>query len=64
MNTNHWQPLHLKIVRCSDSQMWYSDKIGQYVPFLGYIESDYKSREPAGYVNIVRRSDAVLEEIK
>lgn len=57
----------LKIVNCRDPLMWYRNQIGSIVPYLG--ESDdirgpiYWSREPAGYKNIVFKTDAELIEL-
>lgn len=45
------------IERCSDSLLWYANRVGEYVPFLREIDEGYLSREPAGYTNIVRRED-------
>ncbi len=52
--------MELKIIGCSDPQMWYSDKIGQVVPLLFKIEEGYMSREPAGFANIVLEKDAEI----
>jgi hypothetical protein len=50
----------LLITRCSDSLMWYAGMIGQRVPLLR-IEADcYLSREPAGWTNIVKTTDAEI----
>jgi len=52
----------LLIQTCKDQSKWYSHLIGQTVPFLG-DEGDhweYRSREPAGYINFVDKSDAVV----
>lgn len=50
----------LLITRCSDWRMWYADMIGQRVPLLR-IEADcYLSREPAGWTNIVKTTDAEI----
>ena len=55
----------LKVTKCSDGMMWYADMVGQTVPYLG-VWSDsldvYVSREPAGYVNIVKKVDAEIVE--
>lgn len=48
----------LKIKKCSDSMLWYSDLIGESVPFLREFEDCYMSREPNGYSNVVRKEDA------
>lgn len=40
--------------------MWYADKVGQLVPYLGDWPEGYKSREPAGFINVVRHEDAEL----
>lgn len=53
----------LRIVAARDSLLWYADKIGQEVPHLGEWPGEgYKSREPAGYVNIVFFEDAEVVE--
>lgn len=55
---------HLKIIKCNDPLMWYVGMVGQHVPHLGEWRGEgYKSREPAGYVNIVRFGDAEIVEI-
>lgn len=58
----------LKIIKCSDHMMWYSDLIGEIVPLLG-TDIDMKgpiywSREPAGYKNMVFETDAVVVEVE
>ena len=50
--------LMLKIIKCNDPMRWYANKIGELVPFLGYANLEYKSREDAGYVNFVQHGDA------
>lgn len=52
----------LLIIKCSDSLMWYAGKVGQRVPYIRTIPSEgiHISREPAGYTNIVKMSDAVF----
>lgn len=54
----------LLITGCSDHLMWYADKVGQRVPFVREDRDGLWGREPAGYVNIVRRADAELVECK
>ena len=53
----------LKIMRCSDSLMWYCDKVGETVQLVREYDDCYMSREPAGYLNIVRLEDALVIEI-
>ncbi len=48
----------LLIRQCPDFMMWYRDKVGQTVPHLGQWADGYKSREDAGYLNVVRFQDA------
>ena len=48
----------LKITGCKDSSMWYAGLVGQRVPLLREESDVYLSREPAGYTNIVRKTDA------
>lgn len=50
----------LLITKCSDPLMWYADKIGQVVPYLGEKYGFYTSREDAGYTNVVNMDDAIL----
>lgn len=52
----------LKILSCSDSMMWYADKVGITVPLLRIEENEYISREPSGYINIVKKTDAIIIE--
>ena len=52
----------LLIKKCSDTMMWYRDKVGQTVPYEGEWPEGYKSREDAGYLNIVRFEDAEVVE--
>lgn len=57
----------LKIKDCSDSMMWYRDMIGKTVELAKHPDADqdvYWSREPAGYLNIVKKQDAeIIEDI-
>lgn len=48
----------IKIIKCSDSLLWYAKLIGRTVEFIKEVDEGYLSREPAGYTNIVRREDA------
>ena len=59
MNTRYWSIPMLRITTCSDPLLWYADQVGQLVP----LEADdgqygYRSREPGGHVNFVKREDA------
>lgn len=53
----------LKIIKCSDSMMWYRRKIGHIVPLVKIHEDCYMSRETAGYLNIVKLEDAEIVEV-
>lgn len=53
----------LKLINCSDAMMWYRDKVGETVSFVREYDDCYMSREPAGYLNIVKKQDAELIEI-
>jgi len=48
----------LRINKCDDPLMWYSDKVGEYVPYISTEEEIYWSREDAGFRNAVKREDA------
>lgn len=50
----------LLITGCGDSMRWYADLVGQCVPLLADVGTEFKSREPAGYVNYVQYGDAVV----
>ena len=50
----------LLIQQCPDGMRWYSDLVGERVPFLGDVGTEYKSREPAGYINFVQYDDAEI----
>ena len=55
----------LLIHNCSDCLMWYSSLVGQRVPFVRDAGDGYMSREPSGYLNIVKYEDAdVVEAVK
>ena len=43
--------------------MWYCDKVGETVRLVREYEDCYMSREPAGYLNVVRLEDAEIVEI-
>jgi hypothetical protein len=50
----------LQINKCSDSMFWYCALVGKQVPFIREINEGYLSREPSGYVNIVKKDDAEI----
>ena len=52
------QRMMLKIIKCSDSLLWYKDLVGQSVPFIREYDDCYMSREPDGFANIVKKDDA------
>lgn len=54
----------LRITGCSDRSMWYAGKVGELVELLGEDRREYLSREPAGYVNVVRKADAEVVEMQ
>jgi hypothetical protein len=43
--------------------MWYRGKVGETVLLVREYEDCYMSREPAGYLNVVRLEDAEIVEI-
>jgi hypothetical protein len=50
--------MKIKITNCSDSQMWYAKFIGKEFTCLKEDAEGYWCREPAGYLNVVKREDA------
>jgi hypothetical protein len=43
--------------------MWYHNKVGETVQLVREYEDCYMSREPAGYLNVVRLQDAQVVEV-
>lgn len=50
------------IEKCDDKKKWYSNLVGKFVPFQGMDSKEYRSREPAGYINFVSIKDGKLIE--
>lgn len=50
--------MRIKIVGCRDTQMWYKNHIGLVCGVIGEDSKDYVVRQPEGYTNIVKKSDA------
>lgn len=50
------------ITGCSDSHFWYADQVGKTVEYVSEYDSEYLSREPAGYTNIILKADAEIIE--
>lgn len=54
---------YIKIIKCSDSLVWYATKVGETVVLERETVDYYWAREPAGYINIVHKQDAeVIDE--
>jgi hypothetical protein len=53
----------LLITDSKDRSMWYSKYIGRYVPLLDEEQIEYKSLEPAGYINFVLKKDCEVKEV-
>lgn len=48
----------LEILSCSDKSLWYAKHVGWVVPYEGQSATEWRSREPGGYVNFVKLGDA------
>lgn len=48
------------ITGCTDAMRWYADKVGQSFSLLGADEHEFRTRQPEGYTNFVRREDAQI----
>ena len=48
----------LKIIKCSNLMYWYRDHIGGIFPYLREDMDCYITREPEGYTNIIKKTDA------
>ena len=53
----------LKIISCDKGDKWYANLIGQTVPLLAVEKTEYKSRQPDGYINFVSKGDAIIVEV-
>ena len=55
--------MKIKIIKCSDSLMWYNNQIGQvFTPYREYPES-YLVRATDSYSNIIYKTDVeILKE--
>ena len=63
--TRYWSLPMLRITACSDPLLWYADQIGQLVPYEGDDgQYGFRSREPSGYVNFVKREDAQPTKVR
>lgn len=51
----------VRITSCRDKQMWYANRVGECLPLVREDSAGYWAREPAGYINIIKRADAVVE---
>lgn len=43
--------------------MWYADRVWSAVEFVREDCDGYWSREPSGYINIIKKSDAQIVEV-
>lgn len=53
----------LRITGCSDSSFWYAGKVGDVVQLIGLDRDEWITREPAGFVNIVKHCDAEVVNV-
>lgn len=53
----------LMITGCSNSSFWYAGKAGAVVDYLGFDKDEFITREPSGYVNIVKAQDGQLVDV-
>lgn len=56
----------LHITGCTDTHRWYATMVGKLVPYLGTMHnpSEYRSREPDGYINFVQIEDAQIVDVE
>lgn len=52
----------IRIIKCESPMLWYFPHIGKSFKFIREDDEGYWTREPAGYLNVVRKEDAVLEK--
>ena len=53
----------IKVLRCSDSMMWYYHHVGETFPLLREYETEFLTREPSGYTNIIKKMDGILIDL-
>lgn len=53
----------LRITGCSNSSFWYAEKVGDVVQLIGLDRDEWITREPAGFVNIVKHCDAEVVNV-
>jgi hypothetical protein len=53
--------MKVRVIACSDPQMWYANRVGESIPLVREDADGYWAREPAGYLNVIKRADAVVE---
>jgi hypothetical protein len=53
----------LKVLDCQDPLMWYAGRVNEYVPYLARSSSEWKSREPSGYVNFIAAKNARIVHV-
>lgn len=51
------------ITGCSDPDLWYAGLVGCTQVYLREYPQEYLSREPAGYTNIILKTDSELVEV-
>jgi hypothetical protein len=47
----------LVVTNCSDSHKWYREHIGKTFPMLDEEPTEYKTRQPEGYINFISKED-------
>lgn len=50
----------LLITGCKDPMRWYSGMVGQMVPFIKDVGTEYQSREPEGHINFVQKDECMV----
>jgi hypothetical protein len=51
---------YIRIVSCNDPHRWYSKHIGEDFPLIAEESVEYKTRQPAGYINFILKKDSFL----
>jgi hypothetical protein len=51
----------ITITGCTDSLLWYADRVGQQVVYLGEESDIYWSRDSGGYKEIVWKKEATVD---
>lgn len=54
--------MKIKIIKCGSPMLWYYRHVGKTFRLLREDDEGYWTRQPEGYLNVVRKQDAEIIE--